>query len=298
MKPQTTSDASHNAGRCDVGRLRAAALVLAVACLLDLPAAAQQYRPGVSNSDMYQPLHHGMPPGQVAAWLQAIRECEPCWMQPLRVELPSDGTVSVFSASQEPAAVLAPPAQFSASIGHVYRLRLADMPEFPGVEIYPTVEVLDRLHPPAGRENDYPIPIVFTENDLRIAVSGHMVTRVVYLEQPQLAAQIDPLRREVPLAVGPDENALLEADRLGRPMLIVRIGGRVPSVHHTPASFYGTGGAVDASWAMSRPDTPVADADFDRTAASAALSSRPANERLTASPAGSASGWNASRSTN
>lgn len=230
--------------------------------LWSLPAAAtaQPPVPGVLFGEGYQPLRHDGPPGKAAAWLQAIRGENAGWLQPIRVELPSDGTVSVHAASPEPAAVLAPPAQFSVSVGHVYRLRVADLPEFPGVEIYPTVEVLDRLHPPAGRENDYPIPIVLTEDDLRTALSGQLVTRVVYLEQPQLAATQDPLRREVPQSVAAGDNALAAADRFGRPMLIVRIGGRTPSPRNTPPSFFGSGGQVDASWTNADPDPSAATA--------------------------------------
>ena len=87
---------------------------------------------------------------------------------------------------------------------------------------------------PEGRAADYPIPVVLTEADIREAIDGRMVTRVVYLEQPQLAAMLDPLRREIPQSVNPADNALQEADRLGRPMIIVRIGGRTPSGDYMP----------------------------------------------------------------
>jgi len=137
----------------------------------------------------------------------------------------------------------ASPAIVAASAGHVYRLRISDMPSFPGLEIFPTVEVLDRLHPPQGREDEFAIPVVLTAADVRTALSGQLVTRVVYLEQPQLAQDLDPLRREIPQSVPPNVNALEEADRLGRPMAILRIGGRRPSAS-VPAAFFGTGGAV------------------------------------------------------
>ena len=213
-------------------------LAIAVSLLGGLSAPAQ-------DGDYYQPLDEKLPPGFTADILARVRQYDPTWLQPVRIELPTEGTVSVYSATPAPLATLAAAAQFSVNAGHFYRLRIADMPEFPGVEIFPSIEILDRLHPPEGTAANYPIPIVLTKIDLQEAVDGHMVTRVVYLEQPQLAATQDPLRREIPQSVDPAKNALQEADRLGRPMIIVRIGGRVPDGPDMPLSFFGSGGAFD-----------------------------------------------------
>jgi len=213
--------------------------VIAVAVGLSSTALGQQ-------DDSFQPLNEKMIPGFAADALARVRQYDPSWLQPVRVELPTAGTVSVYSATPEPKAIFETPAQFSVNAGHIYRLRIADMPEFPGVEVYPSIEILDRMHPPDCRASDYPIPVVLTEADIREAINGRMVTNVVYLEQPQLAAMLDPLRREIPQSVNPADNALQEADRLGRPMIIVRIGGRTPSGDFMPFMYYGSGGGFDA----------------------------------------------------
>ncbi len=224
--------------------LRCCTALLALLCCCSATQAQQQG---------YHPMHHNMPPGQAAAWLNSIRGYNPGWLQPLRVELPTSATISVYSAGPEPVGHLTSPAQFSVNAGHYYRLRLADMPEFPGAEVFPTIELLDHLHPPAGLEHDFPIPIVFSTDDIRLALDGQLVTRVVYLEQPQLASTRDPLRSEIPQSVSPADNALHAADRLGRPMAIVRIGGRIPMGPNMPLSYYGTGGAVDLNPVRSAP---------------------------------------------
>ena len=195
--------------------------------------------------DGYAPISDKLPPGYSAEMLARIRGGDPYYLQPVRVELPSTGTVSIYSATPDPLATIAAPAQFSVNAGHYYRLRVADLPEFPGVEIYPSIEILDRLHPPAGQEANYPIPVVLTKADLQEAVNGRMVTRIVYLEQPQLATTLDPLRRDFRPTLDPAVNALQAADRLGRPMIIVRIGGRTPDGADMPLSFFGSGGAFD-----------------------------------------------------
>ncbi|MEZ6062142.1 MAG: hypothetical protein R3C19_17525 [Planctomycetaceae bacterium] len=235
--------------------MTAVAWMLAFAALATSTAFAQ---PGY-----HQPLNQHVPPGKAAGWMNLIRRYDPSWLQPVRVELPSTGDVAVFSASSQPSAMAAAPATFAVNAGHVYRLQVSNMPEFPGVELFPTIELLDHLHPPVGREDEFPIPVPLAADDIRIALSGQMVTRVIYLEQPQTAQALDPLRREFPQSVGPTDNALEEADRLGRPMMIVRIGSRRPIDGSTPASFFGTGGAVEPratvlppEFVDARPATP------------------------------------------
>lgn len=203
---------------------------------------------------MYHPLNHRMPPGMAAGMLNAVRGYNPAVLQPVRVELPTEGLVSVYSASTEPYGIIQSPAQFSINAGHVYRLKLAELPELPGAEIYPSIELLDHLHPPAGMEHDFPVPVVFALDDLKLAMRGQLVTRVIYLEQPSMAQQLDPLRRELPQSVSPAENALKEADRLGRPIAIVRIGGRMPSPGDNTQFFFGTGGSVDMTTVRSKGD--------------------------------------------
>jgi hypothetical protein len=201
------------------------------------------------SSDYYQPLNQRTPLGQTAGWLTHVHGDQSRWLQPVLIEVPGGGEVSVYSGPGEPRAIAASPAMVAVNAGHTYRLRLAGMAEFPDAELYPSIEILDRLHPPAGNENRYPIPVPFSRGDIQQALAGRLVTRVIYLEQPQLAQQLDPLKREIPQSVLPSENALQEADRLGRPMIIVRIGGRRPSQFHTSSMFFGTGGAVQV-----RPD--------------------------------------------
>lgn len=230
------SDRPHHLATRRSGRL------IATACLAMLLAAGAQSATA-QESGYWQPLSQHTPPGQTAAWMNAIRQYDPTWLQPLLLQVPGGGQVEVFSGSNQPVGAGNTPVLAAVNPGHLYRLRISNMPNFPGLEIYPTIELIDHLHPPLGREDEFPIPIVLTERDLITAERGQLVTRVIYLEQPQLAQQLDPLEREVPQSVGPQDNALWEADRLGRPMAIIRVGGRRPSPA-SPAGYFGTGGGV------------------------------------------------------
>jgi hypothetical protein len=211
---------------------------LTVVLLSTLPAAAQ-LPPGQPG---WNPLNQHMPPGWNADLLVKAGVIDPAWLQPIRVELPSEGTVQLFSGQPQPVLAAKSPAQFSVSVGHFYRLRVADLPELPGVELYPSVEILDRLHPPPGLEQKFPIPLVLDAADLQAAADGLLVTRVIYLERPQTAAGDDPLRREEPLTFPSGDNLVAAAALHGRPMAIVRMGGRTPSGNFSPPMFFGSGG--------------------------------------------------------
>jgi hypothetical protein len=122
------------------------------------------------------------------------------------------------------------PVKVGMIVGAVYRVRVTGIPFRQGEELYPTIEVIDRVHAPAGREHRFPIPVVLEETDLRAALDGALVTRVIYLEDNELAepVAVKPGTQPV-LEVGPMDNALKAADQLGRPVAILRIGSRVPA---------------------------------------------------------------------
>jgi len=215
--------------------------------LLSIPALVLLAAPvcHAQDSRFHHPLNQRTPLGKTAAWLSHIHGHQEFWLQPVQVSIPGGGDVSIYSAAAEPMASTKSPALVAVNAGHTYRLKLANMPEFPDAELYPSIEILDRLHPPAGQENRYPIPVPFTRRDIARALSGKLVTRVIYVEDPETAQMLDPLHREIPQAVTPAENALQQADLLGRPMIIVRLGNRRPSEHQTASLYYGTGGAVE-----------------------------------------------------
>ncbi len=113
-------------------------------------------------------------------------------------------------------------------VGPAYRIKITDIPYQEGLELFPTVELLDKLCPPPGLEAAFPVPIVLTQEDLETAAAGGMVTRVVYLEDPQAALPIaDKPGTQRHFDVNGIEDPLHVADQLGKPIAIVRIGSRV-----------------------------------------------------------------------
>ena len=124
------------------------------------------------------------------------------------------------------------------SIGPVYRFRVTEIPEHPGVEVFPTVEVVDRLYPPSGKQLRFPIPIELTLEELVSAARGRFITRVIYLEDPALAPAIAREHEDQPwIEARPGEDPLVVADHLGRPMAILRMGARVPDNNQPDEAF-------------------------------------------------------------
>jgi uncharacterized repeat protein (TIGR01451 family) len=121
---------------------------------------------------------------------------------------------------------------FGLKVGLSYKLRVYDLPDRPGVELYPVVEMVGHLHRPNGIDPaKYPIRIVLREDDIEdTARRGLLVTQVVYLEDPDQAVPLKLPKDEPPfVTLNPAEEPFKVARALGRVMAIVRIGGRQPS---------------------------------------------------------------------
>ena len=142
-------------------------------------------------------------------------------------------------------------------IGSVYRIKVTHMPHHEGAELFPTIEVIDRTYPPPGLATKYPIEIFIDEDDLRAALDGQMVTRVIYLEDPQTASPLPQTQvSERPIEASNYQDALEVADRFGRPVAILRMGSVAPprSPMLLPGFFFGS-----PAWApIIRPDAATA----------------------------------------
>src|SRR5215207_1025049 len=145
----------------------------------------------------------------------------------VRVVAP-DGSRVVFRPGTPEARTVAAPAVAGFRPGYGYRIQIAGLPDQPDRTLAPSFEVISSLHVPPGlRAEDFPATVVFTEDDLRRAAGGGMVTKVVYLEDPmQAPAVLTTPTQPAEFDVLPGHDPLEEARVRGRPMLIVRIGER------------------------------------------------------------------------
>lgn len=122
-------------------------------------------------------------------------------------------------------------ATFALRVGVGYRVRISNLPDRPGAEVFPVVEVVGHLHRPPGIDPlKYPIRIQLEDDDFTDVVArGQMVTKAIYLEDPETALPLSMPRGEIPVAtLGPAEDPLQIAAALGRVMVVLRMGGRRP----------------------------------------------------------------------
>lgn len=189
----------------------------------------------------YYPLDHRKPLGEVARWNASIRPAVANYVQPVQVQLPTAGDVTFYSGSVNGAVVLPAPAQVGMQVGHAYRVKISNLPNHPGVELYPTIELLGRLHPPVELKDKYPVPVEITAEEIETAINDQMVTKVIYLEQPQLAKPTRQVNGKMHVeSLGTETNLLEAADMRGRPIAILRMGGRVPDAGSPEDQFYTT----------------------------------------------------------
>ena len=181
-----------------------------------------------------------MPPGAIGGQRLSRGGPLPGYFQPVEIKAPPGAMISTATQAgfgdPEPTTV-----KVGFTIGAVYRLRITEIPGREGIEVFPTIEVIDRLYPPLGKEAHFPIPIEITEEELALAIEGKFVTRVIYLEDPDSALPVVEGQHQEYFEAKPGDNPLDVADGLGRPMAILRLGGRVPDAEGPDAAFlYGS----------------------------------------------------------
>lgn len=223
-------------------------LTLAAAVVLGMQAggALAQY-PRDTRGKPYSPIDQATTPGEASRWLAATGQLYPPVFQPIRFVLPSTGAVAVCDSIRGVTPIEDPVSQVAVMPGHVYRLLVNDLPEFPGVDFYPSIELVDRLHPPAGQADNFPVEIELTVDELEAANRGQLVTKVIYVEQPDRIPLTVLNEKTRVTDVPADSNVFAHADVLGRPLAIVRLGGRLPDPHQPDPGFFGPGGPLQPS---------------------------------------------------
>lgn len=159
-------------------------------------------------------------------------------VQPVRVFLPPAVSLEAGNANGSFVATQ-PNATMGMMIGPVYRFRLSNIPDHFGKELYPSIELLGRLHPPVGLEHRFPVEIHLDQSDLELALRGSLVTKVIYLEDSELSfpqRHREGAQPTIDLSI--NEDPMRAAETLGRPMAIVRIGSRIPTFQANDQSFH------------------------------------------------------------
>ncbi len=197
--------------------------------------AAVAWIAGPLVASAQQPAHRlyrmdSSPPGAIAQQQMARPDLRG-YVQPVELRGPEGSLVSVALGE-----AFSPPQRDTIkaglTLGGVYRFKIGAVPRLEEVEVFPTVELMDRLHPPPGLETRFPVPVQVTREEIEAAAAGRLVTRIIYVEDPRNAIPVRQNRADQPyIEVRGFEDPLQVADRLGRPIAILRMGSRVPDMN-------------------------------------------------------------------
>jgi hypothetical protein len=154
------------------------------------------------------------PSGMKIAWLTQAADGRPVYSAPM-VEAP--GRYNFLQAS-------------------IYRLKLSSIEKRPGLEVYPTLEVVPANHKTETFLSHSAVPITFTDEDFQEVAEGKYVVKVIYLPDPQFqelaaASGIDEL---VSTRLEPGADPILEAQRRGSILLVIRMGNIDQEAPNTP----------------------------------------------------------------
>ena len=138
------------------------------------------------------------------------------------------------------------PGRYDFPEGFIYRLKLTNIAEREGVELYPTLELAPTTPRTAAYLAHNAVPVQFTEEDFDQVLAGNFVTKVIFLPDPDFQALALPnVETLVSTRLDPGMDPIVEADRRGSILAIVRIGNKDVE---TAAAFAGgeilPGGAV------------------------------------------------------
>ena len=208
--------------------------LICITTVFALPTAAQEPSSLHDRHFRDSGLH---PPGQVGQRLLSRGGPIPGYFQPIEVRAPQ-GTQLAFVANGQFGPSLLAPTKAGMLIGAVYRIKVTNIPGLEGVEVFPSIEVINRIYPPRGLKAKFAIPIHLSQREIEMATQGFFVTRVIYLEDPTNPIPVDePIGRQRTLNIRYTEDPLHVADKLGRPVAILRIGSRSPQLNAQTGRF-------------------------------------------------------------
>lgn len=119
------------------------------------------------------------------------------------------------------------PARYNFPQGGIYRLKLTHIDGHAAEELYPTMEIGPMTPRTAAYLAHNAIPIHFTAEDFDQVITGNFVTKVIYLPDPEFQelalAGVETL---VSTRLDPGQDPIVEADRRGSIMAIIRLGNK------------------------------------------------------------------------
>ena len=175
----------------------------------------------------------GMPPGNCGpppAKRTEVRFAGPAGMKVAWYTSGPDGHPT-FAGNQ-----LEAPGRYNFIQGAIYRLKISDIAGRPGVDLYPTLEVVPSNLKTEAFVAHSAVPVYFTEEDLDQIAGGNYLVKVIYLPFPQYADVATTGPDEiVSTRLEPGADPIAEACKRGSILVVVRVGNIDLEAPNTPA---------------------------------------------------------------
>ncbi len=109
--------------------------------------------------------------------------------------------------------------------GASYRLKLSGIPNRPGLELYPTLEVAAGNNKTRMFLEHNAVPLFFTDEDFDLVVSNALVVKVVFLpDAKNQDKNVEGLADVISTRLEPGLDPITEAARRGSILLVLRLG--------------------------------------------------------------------------
>jgi len=224
-----------------------AAAVAATGCQLpkahNLPPAQQLLEPGPGVGG---PGPGVIYPGLPVGVMPVIRpDVQVLFVRPEAMQVRWD-TTGQGQFDSEPLVV---PGRHNFPQNGIYRLKITNIAGREGTELYPTVEI----GPTTPRTDAFlahnAIPIQFTDEDFDQVLAGNFVTKVIYLPDPEFQelalAGVETL---VSTKLDPGMDPIVEADRRGSILAVIRLGNKDVELPGTAPDAFGASGMVPGGY--------------------------------------------------
>src|SRR4051794_22920641 len=149
------------------------------------------------------------------------------------------------------------PARYNFNQGYIYRLKLTNIRGRTGATLYPTIEVAPTTPQTDAYLAHNAIPVQFTAEDFdQVIDGGNFVTKVIYLPDPKYqelaVAGVETL---VSTRLEPGVDPVLEADKRGTILLIVRLGAIDLEMQNAAVGAMAPGGPVVGGAVLGQPSS-------------------------------------------
>lgn len=149
------------------------------------------------------------------------------------------------------------PGRYNFLQASIYRLKLSNINGRPGLELYPTIEVVPgNPKTDAFLAHNY-IPVDFTEEDFDQVTAGNFITKVIYLPDVQFSGGAGGAEELSSTRLDPGVDPIAEAQRRGHILLVVRLGGIDLEARNTPGMMDHGGPPVGAMPPQMPPQSAV-----------------------------------------